>query len=153
MSKELLLKSAAAIQQPSEEASKEFREKVNLLIDKMNVTMLARPDVEDLVGPGNTEMMKDNHANHARFMDSVFQNYIPEVLVDTVMWVFRAYRSRNFSSTYWSAQLNTWMKIYNEELSEECQKEILPFYHWMQVNIPLFNQLAEGEFDAPLSSH
>jgi len=86
-------------------------------------------------------------------MESVFVNYEPEVMVDTVLWVFRAYRSRNFSSTYWAAQLNTWINIYKNELSENCYKEILPFYKWMQVNIPVFNTLAENDIDAPLSSH
>lgn len=153
MSKELLLNTAMQLQQPSEEAKKEFSDKLNALIELMNKHMLHRDDITQLVGAVNIEMMKDNHANHARFMESVFDNYIPEVLVDTVLWVFRAYRSRNFSSTYWAAQLNTWMKIYNEELSESTYTQIQPFYKWMQVNIPVFNKLAEEEIDAPLSSH
>lgn len=124
-----------------------------MLVDNMNNYMLKRPDINDLVGEGNLEMMKDNHSNHARFMESVFINYEPEILVDTVLWVFRAYRSRNFSSTYWAAQLNAWMNIYKTELSEKTYTEILPFYKWLQVNIPVFNALAEHAIDAPLSSH
>jgi hypothetical protein len=131
----------------------EFSTKMNTLVAKMNEIMLDRADIKNLVGDDNIEMMKDNHANHARFMDSIFVNYEPEVLVDTVLWVFRAYRSRNFTSTYWAAQLNAWMTMYKNELSEDCQKEILPYYNWMQVNIPVFNKLAEEDIDAPLSSH
>ncbi|WP_297087224.1 hypothetical protein [uncultured Draconibacterium sp.] len=153
MTKQILLKTAASLHQPSKEAQNEFSQKLTSLVETMNKTMLNRSDIKNLVGKDNIEMMKDNHANHARFMESVFENYIPEVLVDTVLWVFRAYRSRNFSSTYWAAQLNTWITIYETELSENCNKQILPFYKWMQVNIPLFNQLAEAEIDAPLSSH
>lgn len=153
MSKEFLLKTAAQLQQPSVEAKKEFSKNLNALVEQMNQTMINRKDINELVGADNIEMMKDNHANHARFMESVFDNFIPEVLVDTVLWVFRAYRSRNFSSTYWSAQLNAWMNIYSKELSENTFNEILPFYKWMQVNIPIFNKLAEEELDAPLSSH
>ena len=115
--------------------------------------MQNREDIDALVGAHNIQMMKDNHANHARFMESVFNAYEPAVLVDTVLWVFRAYRSRHFSSTYWAAQMNTWIQIYKEQLSEQCYKEILPFYKWMQVNIPIFNNLAEANFEAPLSSH
>jgi len=88
-------------------------------------------------------MMKDNHANHARFLESIFHEHSPEVLVDTIIWVFRAYRSRNFSSTYWAAQLNTWIEIHKRELSPECFNEIYPYYKWMQINIPVFNSLAE----------
>lgn len=153
MSKEILLKTATQLQQPSAEAKKEFSKKLNALVEQMNQTMLNRTDINELVGADNIEMMKDNHANHARFMESVFDNFVPEVLVDTVLWVFRAYRSRNFSSTYWAAQLNAWMNIYSKELSENSFSEIQPFYKWMQVNIPLFNKLAEDEIEAPLSSH
>ena len=153
MSKEILLKTAAQLQQPSAEAQKEFSKKLNTLVEQMNQTMLNRKDINELVGAGNIEMMKDNNANHARFMESVFDNFIPEVLVDTVLWVFRAYRSRNFSSTYWSAQLNARINIFSKELSENTFNEILPFYKWMQVNIPIFNKLAEEEMDTPLSSH
>jgi hypothetical protein len=153
MSKETLLGTAKELRQPESASKNEFSEKLNLLIEKMNSLMLNRPDINELVGEGNIEMMKDNHANHARFMESVFENYVPEVLVDTVLWVFRAYRSRNFSSTYWSAQLNTWMTIHKNELSENTYTQILPFYKWMQVNIPVFNSLAEQDINAPLSSH
>ena len=153
MTKEILLKSANALIQPTKEATDEFSQKLISLVEKMNETMLSRTDIKSLVGEGNIEMMKDNHANHARFMESVFENYIPEVLVDTVLWVFRAYRSRNFSSTYWAAQLNAWMTIYEKELSAESKQQILPFYKWMQVNIPIFNKMAEDDIEAPLSSH
>ncbi|HOO85572.1 MAG TPA: hypothetical protein PLS94_13460 [Prolixibacteraceae bacterium] len=115
--------------------------------------MLARPDVLTMVGESNIEMMKDNHANHARFLESIFKKHQPEVLVDTVLWVFRAYRSRSFASTYWAAQLNTWIEIYRKELSPECFSEVYPYYNWMQINIPIFNKLAEEDLDAPLSAH
>ncbi len=153
MSKEILLRSAEMLNQPSKEAKEEFSQKMNLLIETMNKTMLNRSDIKCLVGEDNINMMEDNHANHARFMESIFENYIPEILVDTVLWVFRAYRSRNFTSTYWAAQINTWIKIYSKELTEKTYEEIHPYYKWMQVNIPIFNKLAEEDIDAPLSSH
>lgn len=98
-------------------------------------------------------MMKDNHANHARFMESVFTNPLAETLVDTILWVFRAYRSRKFGSTYWAAQLNTWIEIYKSELSEECFEAVYPFYNWMQINIPNFVKLSDEKLDAPNTLH
>jgi hypothetical protein len=153
MQKDKLLQTAKELQQPSAEATKEFSQKARALTEKMNTYMMNRPDVKQLVGDDNIEMMKDNHANHTRFMASLFDDFSPDVFVDTVMWVFRAYRARDFSSTYWAAQLNGWMNIYKKELSENTYREIFPFYNWMQVNIPVFNKMAEGEIDAPLSSH
>jgi hypothetical protein len=153
MNREYLIKSAEKLQQVSKESAAEFSTKRDALVVLMNQKMEARPDLVDMVGEGNVEMMKDNHANHARFLESIFNQHSPEVLTDTVLWVFRAYRSRNFSSTYWAAQLNNWIEIYKKELSPKCYSEIYPYYNWMQINIPVFNQLAENKLDAPLSAH
>lgn len=153
MTKSDLLKTAQKIKELSEEMADEFSSKRVLLVDLMNTKMAKRSDLAELVGENNIDMMKDNHANHARFLESLFYSYNPEVFVDTVLWVFRAYRSRNFSSTYWAAQLNAWLEIYKENLSENCFNAIYPYYNWMQINIPSFNSLAEQDIDAPLSSH
>lgn len=148
-----LITTAAQLKQVSRASVEEYSMKKDALVALINQKMESRQDLIGLVGSGNVEMMKDNHANHARFMESIFTQYSSEVLVDTVLWVFRAYRSRNFSSTYWAAQLNTWIEIYKKELSPECYKEIYPYYNWMQINIPIFNRLATEESEAPFSSH
>jgi hypothetical protein len=153
MEKSDLVKTAGKLKQVSEKSAAEFSSKKENLVVMMNQKMEGRADLLDMVGAGNVEMMKDNHANHARFLESIFNQHSPEILTDTVLWVFRAYRSRNFSSTYWAAQLNGWIEIYKKELSPECFQEIYPYYNWMQINIPVFNQLAENELDAPLSAH
>lgn len=153
MTKSDLLKSAQELNQVGQGMTDEYSSKRDLLVNLMNAQMLERLDIKEMVGADNEDMMKDNHANHARFLESIFLNHNPEVLLDTVLWVFRAYRSRNFSSTYWSAQLNTWLEIYKENLSDDCYQSIYPYYNWMLINIPFFNDLAEQDFDAPLSSH
>lgn len=153
MSKQELIKTATDLVKVDAQMAAEYGTKREALVEAMNQVMLARADVVAMVGENNVDMMKDNHANHARFLESIFCDHNPEVLVDTVLWVFRAYRSRNFSSTYWSAQLNSWLEIYQEKLSPECYKAVYPYYNWMQINIPIFNKLAEENIDAPLSSH
>ncbi len=153
MTKEALLKSAKEIKQVSEELANEYASKRSALVEKMNEKMLKRLDLKEMVSENNIDMMKDNHANHARFLESIFYNYSPEVLVDSVLWVFRAYRSRNFHSTYWSAQLNSWLEIYNENLSNDCFIAIYPYYNWMLINIPTFIKLAENEIDTPQPMH
>ena len=148
-----LVKTAEKLKQVSVKSAAEYSSKRENLVILINAKMEIRPDLLDMVGAENVDMMKDNHANHARFLESIFNQHSPEILTDTVLWVFRAYRSRNFSSTYWAAQLNTWIEIYKKELSAECFQEIYPYYNWMQINIPTFNKLAEDELDAPLSAH
>ncbi len=153
MDREYLLHTAGDIPQVGEKQAKEYSTKMDFLVGLINKKMEARADILEMVGSNNLDMMKDNHANHARFMESVFYAYKPEVLVDTVIWVFRAYRSRNFSSTYWAAQLNSWIEIYKEELSADCSEAILPYYKWLQVNIPVFNKLAEENPEPTGSAH
>lgn len=153
MKRENLLVSARNLEQVSDTSAKEFGSKREHLVDLMNRKMEARADLAVMIGAGNVEMMRDNHANHARFLESIFNQHAPEVLVDTVLWVFRAYRTRNFLSTYWAAQLNNWIEIYKTELSPQCYNEIYPYYNWMQINIPVFNKLAEENLEATYTAH
>jgi len=125
------------------EAAVEYGLKASRMAGAVTERMLARPDLDALIGKNNAEMMKDNHANHARFIESVLRNFDAATLTDTVLWVFRAYRSRGFHDNYWAAQLNLWHAVMKENLSEETLRAVLPIYNWMQVNIPGFVVLAD----------
>ena len=151
MNKSDLIKSAEKLQQPSQAASNEFEEKRELLAAEMNRLMTSRDDLAQLVGEGNILMMEDNHRNHARFMSTVFLYFEPEVLVETVLWVFRAYRSHGFQLTYWPAQLDNWVELFKTHLSAETFKEIYPFYNWMIVNQPVF--VLESDHQADRTKH
>lgn len=149
MDRNELINSAAKLSPLTDNAATEYKEKCETLIGLINQKMLSRPDLDSLVGVNNKQMMKDNHANHARFMSSIMVNYDPNVMVDTVLWVFNAYQNHGFHSQYWSAQLNTWLEIYKEELSENTYKEVFPFYNWMQINIPQFVIVSKYIADLP----
>lgn len=138
MSKTALIASLSTLQQPSAQVALEFEGKRELLAAEMNRLMITRTDLHLLIGDGNTAMMEDNHRNHARFMASIFLNFQPQVLVETVLWVFRAYRSHGFHIAYWPAQLDQWVELIKKELSPEAFNDIYPFYNWMIVNQPLF---------------
>ncbi|MGD9332283.1 MAG: hypothetical protein PVJ53_13305 [Desulfobacterales bacterium] len=138
-----LIVSAARLAGIAPQAAAEFAARRAEMVAAVNVQMLARPDVVDLVGPDNIALMKDNHANHARFIESILSAYHPEALVDTVLWVFRAYRSRGFKTRYWAAQLNTWVDIFEQTLSASTCNAIEPLYDWMIVNIPHFTNLTD----------
>ena len=68
-----------------------------------------------------------------------------DALVETVLWVFKAYRSHGFKLTYWSAQLNAWLQIIEKELTPASYKAVLPFYNWLVVNIPIFSKLTDSQ--------
>ena len=121
---------------------------MDMLAAKMNEIMLKREDIFELIGgKKNIEMMKDNHNNHLRFVASILETPDSETLVDTVLWVFRAYMSRGFSSNYWAAQINTWIQILKENVSAKSFSEILSIYNWFSVNIPHFTIAADDELE------
>lgn len=144
LSKAHLVDSAAMLVKPTEALVGEYQEKQELLVSEINRRMLSRDDILTLVGSDNVLMMQDNHHNHVRFMASLLQVYVPEVLVDTILWVFKAYRSHGFHELYWSAQLNTWLAVFKEILSPDAYQEITPLYQWMIVHIPDFSSLTEA---------
>ncbi len=147
MNREQLLRSAAQLQPPDEEVQKEYSDHREQLAATLNSLMRARPDIEALVGKNNLLMMEDNHRNHGRFMASLFRAYNPETLVDTVIWVYQAYRAHGFQLTYWPAQLDMWVELLKEALSPEACRQIAPFYEWMIVHQPDFAALSSP--DAP----
>jgi len=153
MDKNYLLATARRLPQVKPETAEEYRQKSDELIARINQKMVERPGIGNLVGEDNLSMMKDNHANHVRFIFSILKNLHPQVLVDTVLWVFRAYRSHGFTTNYWASQLNAWIEILKEEMSPDAYREISPYYEWMQVNIPTFVALSDQDLEANNSMH
>lgn len=153
MDKNYLLETAKQLPIVCEKTHLEYSLKSEELVAKMNQLMCEREDILSLVGEKNINMMKDNHANHARFIASILKNFNPHVLVDTVLWVFRSYRSHGFTSNYWAAQLNNWIALFEENLSPEAHREVLPYYQWMQINIPTFSDVSDQSLQTPNSEH
>src|SRR6056297_1980663 len=144
MTKKELLKSARELNQPSKEAAREFTEKVDRIALGVIERLNNRPDLDKLIGDNNRSMMEDNTRNFTRFMDSLFHEYKPEVFIETVLWAVRTYRAHGFLQAYWPANLDTFVEVNREVLSEPAFAEIYPFYKWITVNIPVFFVINEG---------
>jgi hypothetical protein len=149
MMKGQILETAKKLKQPDDDFVQEFNGKWEALAAIGTQILMGRPDFEKLIGTGNGNMAEDNNRNFPRFMMSLFLDYKPEVFVETVLWVFRAYRSHGFQTTYWAANLNIWVELLKKELTPEAFKEIYPFYNWLIVNIPAFVSIT----DIDLSGH
>lgn len=63
------------------------------------------------------DLCRLNHRNHARFMATVFALGAWEVMVRTVVWVYRSYRARGLPASYFPAVVNSF---------SEAVREILP---------------------------
>lgn len=153
MTKEQLIATAIALPTISSASGQAYITNQGVMVEKMNHLMLSRPDIEALVGDTNLIMMQDNHENHARFIASILIEFHAETLLETILWVFRAYRSRGFASNYWASQLNTWLKVIKEVLPVEANKEIEPLYNWMLLHIPNFVMLSDSKLESEFSLH
>jgi len=142
---EKLLNAAQKISVPSDASVREFAQKWEKIAAEGTNQLSSRPDYEKLIGKGNEKMAEDNNKNFPRFMESLFSEYKPEIFFETVLWVFRAYRSHGFQTTYWPANLNLWVDLLKKELSPNAFEEIEPFYNWIIVNIPLFVKLTDND--------
>lgn len=143
MTRDELIRTAAKIPPVSSAAAAEYGAKRDEMVVRINQRLLARDDIDALIGANNLEMMKDNHANHGLFIESVLTHFDPNIMVETVLWVFRAYRSRQFHENYWAAQLNAWVKVMQERLTPESYNAVFPIYRWMIVHIPQFTALTD----------
>lgn len=143
--REHLLDTAIKLKPPEEGFYREFEGKWEQLAAMGTKALFDREDLDKLIGPGNQQMAADNNRNFPRFMLSLFTNYNPEVFVETVLWVFRAYRSHGFHTTYWAANLNLWVEMLKKELSPGAFGEIYPYYAWLIINIPVFTQLTDAD--------
>ena len=145
MTPDYLLQTARQLNQPTTMAAAEFEAQRDALAELLNQRMSARLDLNRLIGPDNLPMMQDNSRNFCRFMSSLFGAYTPQVLVETVLWVFRAYRSHGFQTTYWAANLDTFLEILREQISAESYAELYPFFAWLVTHIPIFVSISDAQ--------
>jgi hypothetical protein len=146
--RDTLLKSAGELSPPDSDAVQAFEQQWEKIAATGTRMLMERPDLEKLVGKGNEKMAEDNNRNFPRFMLSLFSEYQPAVFVDTVLWVFRAYRSHGFHTTYWAANLNIWVDLLKKELPMSAFEQIYPFYHWLIIHIPSFTALTDPDVSA-----
>ncbi|MBR9973973.1 MAG: hypothetical protein KFF77_00185 [Bacteroidetes bacterium] len=149
MNRETLIEEAGQLAPVSPQILEEFTGRRELLAASFNQRFSTRPDLEQLVGAGNMLMMENNHRNHLRFMESMFTRWNPEVYVDTILWVYRAYRAHGFRLAYWPAQLDAWIELFRKELSPEAFAEIEPYYRWILVRQAAFAAISDEALREP----
>ncbi len=146
-----LIQTAQLLRQPTTAAATEFEGARDSLAEELSREMTARPDLEKLIGPGNLPMMQDNSRNFCRSMGAMFAACEPAVLAQTALWIFRAYRAHGFHSTYWPANLDTFVEIARARLVPATFAETYPFFQWLIANIPSFVKISDEQLAEPLS--
>lgn len=148
MGEDYLRQTANQLLQPPAAAADEFETHRESLAEEHNRRLAQRPDLDKLIGPGNLAMMQDNSRNFCRFMSTMFRGYHPEVLVQTVLWVFRAYRAHGFTTLFWPAHLDTFVQLAQERLNPATFAALEPHFRWLIAHIPVFVTIS----DEPLAA-
>jgi hypothetical protein len=131
MTLEALREDARTIPLPSARAAAEFCEKCDLLAAKVTATLKARDDIDQLIGPGNLDLMANNLRNQASFLGAMMTAYSPGGYVATIVWAMNVYRRRGFQPGYWPAQGAAWNTVLREELSDDTYYQVLPLFAWV----------------------
>lgn len=151
MHREDLARSARELAPVSRRAAEAFGARSRSLADAVTAAMLARQDLDELIGHGNREIMQDNHWNFSRFMESMCYGFDSELLVDTVAWALSTYLARGFRLGYWRVVLPEWREAGFKELGEDFE-EIGTMYFWIETHLDDFVKLYEIQATMGLQS-
>jgi len=112
-------------------ACRAFHLALGTLTEDVNRRLEGRPDLTRLIGPDNLALMRDNHGNHAAFMDNVFFLGNFNLLARIIPWVYRVYTARGFSLDYFQVELQAWKEAIRSHLPPPHAVAILDVYTWM----------------------
>ncbi len=149
MNQQQLFDAAEKLVPVSAETARNYADHQYSLAAAVSRLLIERQDIERLIGTGNQAMMEDNHRNHARFIASLLESFDARVLVESILWVFRAYRNHGFQLTYWPAQLDAWLRVLQQQLTPAAYTEIEHLYRFMLFYQPAFAALSDSAVLSP----
>ena len=138
-----LFQQARALPSVSQPAALEFGEKAVLIAEQVNEKIKDSPNCSRLIGQNSLEVMQDNHFYHAIFMSNVLQLGLYEMLVKMVLWVYRTYSNRGFSSDYFSRSLKAWREAIQDNLQDSHAREVIEIYDWLIQQHPRLVKLSK----------
>ncbi|MFN2364445.1 MAG: cobalamin-binding protein, partial [Halarsenatibacteraceae bacterium] len=74
-----------------EAAADQYKEKQNLMINRVNEILNSRDDINQLIGYNSLSMMHDNHENQAKFMSNILQINDYRLFKTTFPWAYKSY--------------------------------------------------------------
>lgn len=97
----------------------------------VNDAMESRDDLAALIGIQGDALMRGNHENHGRFMATVFQLGLWDLMVRTVLWAYATYKEHGFSYDYFPIELQAWIDAINVYVDRESAGNITAVYRWL----------------------
>lgn len=107
-------------------------------VDKL---ILQHPEIERLLGGNPTELLENNHRNHAGFILEVMKLNDFELLARTLPWVYSTYHNQGIDFDYFQIELRAWSDAIKSEIDGSLASPLIQLYEWMilqhQKNIEL----------------
>jgi methanogenic corrinoid protein MtbC1 len=124
--------------QVSYAAAQEYARCATAMLSDVDESMKKKADLVS----NQVDMMLQNHRHHVDFMSSFFRLNAPDLLAETVIWVYSAYQAHGFSSDYFPSALRCWTEAVYSHLSPDSAREIGAVYSWMIDNHEFFLESA-----------
>jgi methanogenic corrinoid protein MtbC1 len=137
-----LEKELAGLPEVPARAANAYKLHLGEMVEKVNIKMSNRPELNLLTGDNPLTMMFDNHKNHAMFMSNVFSLNDYTLLLNTIPWVYRTYHGHGFAFDYFPAHLSTWCNVIEETLEPDLADSLKAVYQWMISRHDYFIDLA-----------
>jgi len=140
--------SGALPELPGPSACLAFHQAVPFLPPRVDERLLRHPDLIRFLGPNAYDLLRQNHENHAKFMDNVFFLGAPALLRRTLPWVYRTYGARGVSPDYFPVELEAWKGAVAERLPGAEAEAIHRVYDWMiEIHPAIVQEAKEGPVD------
>ncbi len=143
---EALVNSSKMLPPVSTQAAREYAEKSNQLVERVNQLVTAQENIAETVGHNPLEIAFNNHSNHAAFIANILEFNSAELLARTLPWVYRSYHARGFTFDYFPLVIKSFCQAVDETLPPALAREIRAFYQWILNQHPLLIQLAQAGF-------
>ncbi len=114
-----------------ENAVDEYKKQATVLLEMVNSTVQSHypPDTTAAGDPIN--LMTDNHRNHLLLMSNAMVLRDFDFLIKNMMWAYRTYQARGFSSDYFRVVNRAFYHAVQNTLKKEDAAPIMAIYDWM----------------------
>ncbi len=131
-------------------AAQEYNEKADRLVEEVNLSISAYPDLNKIIGNNPRSVLYDNHNNHALFMSNIFKLNEFALMVRVIVWAYRTYHSRGFSFDYFPLAMRTWINAVQNNIEPSQANPLVTVYQWIIDNHQQIIEASREDLDTPL---
>ncbi|MDC0336506.1 hypothetical protein OAN24_06410 [Pseudodesulfovibrio sp.] len=129
-----LIESAAKLPRPANDWRPMTDDFGARLAQRLDGLMRAETTIDTLVPIKKRGLMRENHRNHMKYMDSMVELFNPTLFVETVIWAMNTYRNHGFAIGYWKIMIPHCIELMRKFGSKRNQ-HVISYYQWIMDNM------------------